>query len=232
MQRRQPRQPPQPDVIGPTGAAPGTIEVPRTRGEYDALVARREELKGQRRELAAQRSDLLGQRVMANTDVSKQALDQRMQELDVRQLRLDQEINALDDAIGAARGIPAPADPFTMFRQFQTIPSRRNDTGNLVAQVALGEALVFVLVGVLLWHTLWKRSLAKMRTMFAGGDSSARLDQLQRAVDVIAVEVERISENQRYVTKMLNERVLGAGDAQPLATKRKIAEPARASDEG
>lgn len=32
-----------------------------------------------------------------------------------------------------------------------------------------------------------------------------RFDQLQQSVDVIALEVERISEGQRYVTKILNE---------------------------
>ena len=31
------------------------------------------------------------------------------------------------------------------------------------------------------------------------------MNQLQQSVDAIAVEIERISENQRYVTKMLNE---------------------------
>jgi hypothetical protein len=37
------------------------------------------------------------------------------------------------------------------------------------------------------------------------------MDQLQTAVDAIALEVERISEGQRYVTK-----VLGEGAAQPV----------------
>ena len=31
------------------------------------------------------------------------------------------------------------------------------------------------------------------------------MNQLQQSVDAIAVEIERISENQRFVTKMLNE---------------------------
>jgi len=40
------------------------------------------------------------------------------------------------------------------------------------------------------------------------------MDQLQNAVDAIAVEVERISEGQRYVTKMLND-----GSAQPIGVE-------------
>lgn len=34
-----------------------------------------------------------------------------------------------------------------------------------------------------------------------------RLDELQQTVDVIALEVERISEGQRYVTKALDEKL-------------------------
>jgi hypothetical protein len=37
---------------------------------------------------------------------------------------------------------------------------------------------------------------------------SAKLEELQRSVDTVAVEVERVSENQRFVTKLV-------GDKQP-----------------
>ncbi|MEJ7809489.1 MAG: hypothetical protein WKG32_03645 [Gemmatimonadaceae bacterium] len=37
-------------------------------------------------------------------------------------------------------------------------------------------------------------------------DSDARFDQLQQAVDAMAVEVERISEGQRFATKLLADR--------------------------
>ena len=36
--------------------------------------------------------------------------------------------------------------------------------------------------------------------------SKARLDRLEQAVDTIAIEIERISEGQRFVTRVLNER--------------------------
>ena len=50
-----------------------------------------------------------------------------------------------------------------------------------------------------------------------------RLEQLQQSVDVIALEVERISEGQRYVTKILNETLrpsIRAEGAQPIPVKR------------
>jgi hypothetical protein len=38
------------------------------------------------------------------------------------------------------------------------------------------------------------------------GEISARMERMEQALDSIAVEVERISENQRYTTKLLAER--------------------------
>jgi len=48
-------------------------------------------------------------------------------------------------------------------------------------------------------------------------DVSARLERMEQAIDSIAVEVERISEGQRFTTKLLAERT-GApvgGDISP-----------------
>jgi len=38
-------------------------------------------------------------------------------------------------------------------------------------------------------------------------DVSARLERMEQAIDSIAVEVERISEGQRFTTKLLTDRV-------------------------
>lgn len=39
-----------------------------------------------------------------------------------------------------------------------------------------------------------------------GQDSAERLERLERAVDTIAIEMERVSEGQRFLTKLLTER--------------------------
>jgi hypothetical protein len=41
-------------------------------------------------------------------------------------------------------------------------------------------------------------------------DVSARLERMEQAIDSIAVEVERISEGQRFTTKLLSERTSSA----------------------
>jgi hypothetical protein len=47
---------------------------------------------------------------------------------------------------------------------------------------------------------------------------TARLERMEQAIDSIAVEVERISEGQRFTTKLLSERTAphaGPGDPPP-----------------
>jgi len=39
-----------------------------------------------------------------------------------------------------------------------------------------------------------------------GGADDSRLKRIENAVEAIAIEVERISENQRFTTKLLSER--------------------------
>ena len=40
---------------------------------------------------------------------------------------------------------------------------------------------------------------------------AARLERMEQAIDSIAIEVERISEGQRFTTKLLSERVPASG---------------------
>lgn len=47
-----------------------------------------------------------------------------------------------------------------------------------------------------------------------------RLGRLETGIDAIAVEVERISEGQRFTTKLLAERVPASGASRPPAGSR------------
>jgi len=45
------------------------------------------------------------------------------------------------------------------------------------------------------------------RDSLTPSDVTARLERMEQALDTIAIEVERISEGQRFTTKLLSERV-------------------------
>lgn len=50
--------------------------------------------------------------------------------------------------------------------------------------------------------------------------SDQRLARVEQAVESIAIEIERISEGQRYVTKLLNERVELLPEGVPVPARR------------
>jgi hypothetical protein len=53
-------------------------------------------------------------------------------------------------------------------------------------------------------------------------ETERRLERIEQAVDSIAIEVERISEGQRFVTQLMSRNAapaLGDGRAEPIAQK-------------
>jgi hypothetical protein len=66
----------------------------------------------------------------------------------------------------------------------------------MVTIVAIGSPLVRGLV------KRWERNDA---TPAVPTDLSARMERMEHAIDAIAVEIERISEGQRFTTKLLSE---------------------------
>ena len=68
---------------------------------------------------------------------------------------------------------------------------------------------------------LWRMgSRAKSRAVPPVDDT--RLDRLEAAVDAIAIEVERISEGQRFTTQLLSERVQGTPQKRGVLPERVI----------
>jgi hypothetical protein len=71
--------------------------------------------------------------------------------------------------------------------------------------------VVFAIPAVVLLARMSYRHKEKMADIQGGSpnrqaDLEARLDRIEQAVDTIAVEMERIGEGQRFVTKLLAER--------------------------
>jgi hypothetical protein len=89
----------------------------------------------------------------------------------------------------------------------------------IVPIVAILSVFVFAPMAIAFARLVWKRASEPPRPRQLETDSlHRRLDQLQSSVEAMAIEVERISEGQRFVTKIMTERdreALGAG-----ATKR------------
>ena len=73
------------------------------------------------------------------------------------------------------------------------------DAGAFIVLVVFGSAVV------LTWVNVHYRSLKNVKPADLASIES-RLARIEQAVDAIAVETERISEGQRFTTKVLSER--------------------------
>ena len=87
----------------------------------------------------------------------------------------------------------------------------------LVPIVAILSVFVLAPLAIGFARVMWKRaSDPAPRRQLDGDVMNRRLEQLQQSVEAMAIEVERISEGQRFVTKLLSDKAsdrdaLGAG---------------------
>lgn len=65
---------------------------------------------------------------------------------------------------------------------------------------------IIIPISIGLTRRLWRRPQPAATPRDAEMVSKSRLDRLEQAVDAIAIEIERISEGQRFVTRVLAER--------------------------
>jgi hypothetical protein len=86
--------------------------------------------------------------------------------------------------------------------------------------------IIFVMMPLALaWsRRLWKRGAAPV-TSEMPAELTDRLSRMEQAIDAVAVELERVGEGQRYVTRAFTEsqRALGAGGAEPIEVRQREA---------
>lgn len=207
-------------------------------GALSGLNLQRSELHSQLGEIRARRNQLDEQRQVASP-AQRPAIEARIAELDARSARLDRELESLNDQIAAllARRTAAAAGqdgaqgvgqgPQVIRIPQISIPpmdfgGRQRDADmRQIGGIMAAEAVALVLIGVVFWRMGMKRMREQIDRMFSS--QSQQMNQLQQAVDTVAIEVERISEGQRYVAKVLSE----GSPASALPQGRKDAVPGR-----
>ena len=97
------------------------------------------------------------------------------------------------------------------------------DPDALTAVFLLFAIGIIVPLSVGLTRRLWRRPAPAAPAPEAETVSKARFDRLEQAVDAIAIEIERISEGQRFVTRVLSERPSSMRAAGPTADAKEAA---------
>jgi len=189
---------------------------PMSRQDVSALQARRSELTGQLDGAVRQRRQISDQLRRAE-GVDKAGLESRVGVIDARITRLEGEIDQVNEQLASTSATRAVA---MMNPPREAGPTFR---GNIHPEPVLIAFILFVMgpISLSISRLVWKRSSRREQPAITS-DSSHRLERIEQAMDAIAIEVERVSEGQRFVTRLLSERGTGA-----LGAGQQSAEPVR-----
>jgi hypothetical protein len=183
---------------------------------YEGLKAQRNELNGQLEGLQSTRREITSQlEDIAAGSADRAPLEARLKEIDARTSAVDQMI-----AGNAAQIAQAAAIPGAVVERPPIIEQGPPEEAYVLGGIFM--LIVLMPLSIALARRVWRRSAAVV-TAFPR-DLADRLSRMEQAVEATAVEVERIGEGQRFLTRLFTEgegaRVIGAGAAQPLERKQ------------
>jgi hypothetical protein len=215
-----PPAPPAPPTIS-IGQGGTVIELPTrplTGREVAALRQRGSELSRQLNSVNNRRDQLASQLEDAQ-GANKAGIEQRITQLDQRIMGIEADIaqngrllaSAAPSALAQSTEVGRPA-PFGL------------NPGQITGITIVGTIFVGFPIAIAMARNIWRRG-GRQAPAPASPESSQRMDRLEQAVDAIAIEIERISEGQRFVTRLLTE-----GSAPALSVGQKPAEPVRLPD--
>ena len=76
---------------------------------------------------------------------------------------------------------------------------------DIVAIVGFFTTVIIVAIGVPLVRAWIRRMDRQPMQSVPSADTNARLERIEQAIDAISVEVERIAEGQRFVTRLMTD---------------------------
>jgi hypothetical protein len=96
---------------------------------------------------------------------------------------------------------------------------------DIVIPLAFFATVIVMAFGIPLVRAFTKRMERNSALPASSPQSDARLERIEQAIEAMSIEVERISEGQRFMAKLLAER-----PAEPVALPRGDAGDARQSE--
>ena len=212
----------------PTPPAPGriiigqggnltTIEMPTrplTARDVQALRQRGSELSRQLTSANNRRNQLANSLEDAE-GVNRQGIEQRIAQLDQRIMTIEQDIATNGRLLASA-----PPSSLPVSSEIGSIPFGLNP-GQVTGISIVGTIFVLFPLSVAMARSIWRRG-SRHTAPAEPKESAERMERLEQAVDAIAIEIERVSEGQRFVTRLLTE-----GSAPALSVGQKAAEPVR-----
>lgn len=190
-----PPVPPQPIGVAVEGT---TIPLarPLTEADASALRAKRSELSNQLNSAQGRRDRLVRELRSSPEGVARTGVEQRLAVLDARILQIEKDIAANGQELARLplALVEAPSPP-------TNFPDNMS-SGQITAIAIVFTVTVLGPLAVALGRAFSRRA-SQPKPSPQVLESTARLERMEQAIDAIAVEVERISEGQRFVTQLM-----------------------------
>lgn len=202
--------PPAPPAIPTPGA---TVQgAPNARAILLAKEQQREVLGDQMSRLLRRREDV-SEQLQSGTisGAERTALEQHYTTLNGRIIDMERQMQTADAEWSAAAGVPGAAiEPRVNIRE----------SGPPEEMLILGTIFTGI-AGVILAAAFARRLIKGGGKVIAQIPAAfeARFTRLEQSLDAVAIEVERVSEGQRFLTRVFadqNPRAVGAGPAQQV----------------
>lgn len=194
-----PPAPPTPPAEAPIAVVTTINGVPQTFAEVRTLRAQRSELSNQLRSAQGRRDDVAEQ--LANASAAERpGLEARLKLLDERILDIEAEIGRTGELIAKT-----PGNLLSSSEQAPNIQGLNVTSSDLTGIIIVFTIFVLTPIAITISRLVWKRA-NNPPPRKADIEAEERMRRLEAGVDAIAIEVERISEGQRFVTKLLSER--------------------------
>jgi hypothetical protein len=203
----------QPAPAAPATPAPAIVGTPvaAARGAPSAsreLTTQLDDLQSTRREITGQLEDI------AAGSPDRKPLETRMTDIDSRITSVDHLLAANATDIAKAAAIPG-----AVVERPPDIPHGPPPEAYVLGGMFM--VIVFLPLSIAWARRIWRRSAAVV-TSFPR-EIGERLLRMEQALEATSVEVERIGEGQRFLTRLFTEgegtRSIGGGAAQPIERK-------------
>jgi hypothetical protein len=215
-----------PAIAGDIGQKVVRVNVGATANQiYEALKAQRSELRNQLERLEEQRDDLSRQlrSEPGVADADKKGLEQRISFVDQRIAETEKLLAEADKSVATQAAQPgAVLPPRPEPRVVRNGPPEEFWVIMGIALFVIGLPLTIAYA-----RRIWRKSAGVITGIPA--EVYERFNKLDHAVDAIAIEVERVGEGQRYLTRLHADqaRAIGAGPAQRVEVAEREQESVR-----
>lgn len=182
---------------------------PNAHAMLMAVQARRDELREQVQQLEGKREELNQQiREDRHQGMDITGLEARVKQIDARISAVDQQVAMADAEVAKQAAVPG-----AVVEQSEPMVMQNGPPDAVWVLSAIFIITVLMPISIALARRLWKRGGPSAPAL--PSDVGDRLRAIESAVESVAVEVERIGEGQRFMSRVLTDRP-GAADARAI----------------